>query len=205
MVRLHRFIPALGLLALAGTTAPIAAQDASPCFVRGATLEAAAERPSPLLAVAISMGDATGTACYGAPSARDRTVMGGLVPFGQPWRLGANEATAVHLPFGGTIGGVAVDAGSYSLYAIPTADSWEFVVNRNVERWGIPITPEVRAGDVGSFTRSAQQLDAHVETMTLRWESHGENMGHLVLEWERTRVDIPIHRGGGGQGGHAGH
>ncbi len=207
MVRTHRVLPALGLLALAGMTVPAGAQDASSCFVRGATHEAAAERPSPLTALNFQIGDGTVNVCYGAPSARDRTVFGELVPLGTPWRLGANEATSIELPFDGTIGDVAVSAGTYAIYAIPGAESWEIVVNGNHERWGIPITDAVRADDVGSFTRPVQRIENHVETMTIGWMAHGEGSGHLVVEWENTRVEIPVHRGSGhgGHDGHAGH
>jgi hypothetical protein len=133
------------------------------------------------------------TICYGRPYAKGRTVMGDLVPFGQPWRLGANEATAIHLPFAAEIGGVELEPGTYSLYAVPGADEWTFFLNSNYERWGIPINAEVKATDVGSFTRPAESTDGMVEQLTFRWDSHGEGMGHLVMEWENTRVEIPVH------------
>ena len=165
------------------------------CFLRRGTLEEAAERPSPLGYVDIELRGETATLCYGRPAAKGRTVMGDLVPFGAPWRLGANEATAIHLPFAADIGGVSVEAGTYSLYAIPGEGEWEIVVNSNWERWGIPISDEVRSTDVGSFTRSSASTDSMIELMTFTWEAHGEGMGHLVFEWENTRVEIPVHAG----------
>ena len=174
---------------------PAQAQDTGPCFARG-TPDALASRPSPLGMTAISFGQEEATLCYGRPSARERTVMGELVPFGSPWRLGANEATAIHLPFAAEIGGVAVEPGSYSLFVTPGAEEWEFVVNRNHERWGVPINDEVRAGDVGSFTRPVAATSAFVEQLTISWESHGDTMGHLVVEWENTRVEVPMQKGG---------
>lgn len=173
------------------------AQNAQACFVQG-DLAAATERPSPLGVVAIPMGDAEATLCYGRPSARGRTVMGELVPFGQPWRTGANEATAIHMPFAGTIGGIEVEPGSYSIYVIPSEDSWEFAINREVERWGIPINDAIQAADVGRVTRPVATLDDMVETFTIEWQAHGEGMGHLVFEWENTQVELPIHRAGMG-------
>jgi hypothetical protein len=198
-----RFTPAavgsfaLGLLLVAP---PIlsAQEGVDRCFLRNATPAEAAERPSPLGVVRIPMGEEAATLCYGRPSANERVVMGELVPFGQPWRTGANEATAVHLPFAATIGGVAVEPGSYSIYAIPGETEWEIVVNRSWERWGIGIDDGVRAEDVGSFSRAVAPTDERVETFTIRWMAHGEGMGHLVMEWENTRVEIPIHRAGMG-------
>lgn len=174
--------------------APVEA-DLSRCFLRGATVEESADRPSPLQATAFRVGDTTGQICYGAPSARDRVVMGELVPFDQPWRSGANEATAIILDGPATIGGVALEAGSYSLYTIPTSSSWEVVLNSNVERWGIPVSPEVRASDVGSFTVTPEATSNMVETMTIDFESTGPSSGEIVLEWETTRVRIPVMAG----------
>ena len=60
------------------------------CSARG-NPEELAERPSPLTEVAVDYENGVGTLCYGAPSARGREVMGGLVPFGTPWRAGATN------------------------------------------------------------------------------------------------------------------
>ncbi|MCA9736949.1 MAG: DUF2911 domain-containing protein [Gemmatimonadota bacterium] len=189
------------LLLVAGAAAPTAleAQNTDACWLSGdATPAAAAERPSPLGVVAIPMGDAEATLCYSRPSMRDRVIMGELVPFDTPWRLGANEATAIHLPFAATIGSVAVEPGTYALYAIPGREQWEFVVNRAWQRNGAPIDDAVRAEDVGSFTRNATRTESPVETFTIAWAAHGAGMGHLVLEWENTRVEVPIHKAGMG-------
>jgi len=194
-------LTALALAATAAVVAPTAlqAQLSAECWIapgRGTPAEAQ-QRPSPKMSLEFTLGGQTATLCWDAPSLRGREVFspGGLQPFGQPWRLGANEATALHLPFGGDIGGVEVGPGSYSLMAIPGEESFEIIVNSVTERWGVPIGPEVRSNDLGSFTRSVTQLDEPVEQMRFRFESHGENMGHLVMEWETTRVEIPVHRG----------
>lgn len=167
------------------------AQDLS-CWLRDGTLEEARERTSPLGETEIDLGGHIGKFCYGRPSARGREVEGGLIPFGEPWRLGANEATAIHLPFPATVGGVELAAGSYSLYAIAGEFEWEFVLNTNAERWGIPINDGVRASDIGSFTGLPRTLTEPVEQFTVLWHSHGGENGHLVLEWGTTRVEIEV-------------
>jgi len=177
------------------TGAPTPAQESS-CFLRGATLAEAADRSSPLGQVDITLNGQTATLCFGRPSARDRTVMGELVPFGEPWRMGANEATAIHLPFAAEIGGVSVPAGSYSIYGIPSESEWEIVINGSAERWGVPISGEITAHDVGSFSRMPSATESMVETLTYSWDAHGESMGHIVMEWENTRVEIPVHAAG---------
>ncbi len=182
----------LAVTASVPITQSVQAQDTS-CYLAQGTMEEASQRPSPLGSTSFSMDGQEATICYGRPYAKGRTVMGDLVPFGQPWRLGANEATAIHLPFAAEIGGVALEPGTYSLYAVPGADEWTFFLNSSYERWGIPINAEVKATDVGSFTRPAEATDAMVEQLTFQWMSHGQGMGHLVMEWENTRVEIPVH------------
>jgi hypothetical protein len=166
------------------------------CYLQGGTLEDAAQRPSPLGETVIAFEGQSGKLCYGRPFMKERVVMGGLVPFGEPWRMGANEATAIHLPFAATVGGIDLEPGSYSIYAIPGELEWEFVLNRNSERWGIPIDDGVRSADIGSFIGLARQMTEPVEQFTVNWHTHGGNEGHLVLEWETTRVEIAVNLSG---------
>lgn len=181
-----------GIAALAVFFQPAQAQETS-CYLAQGTMEEAAQRPSPLGHTVFSMGDQEAMICYGRPSARGRAVMGDLVPFGQPWRVGANEATAIHLPFAAEVGGVELEPGSYSLYAVPGPQEWTFVLNSHVQRWGVPINAEVQASDVGSFTLPVETTEEMVEQLTFRWDPHGQGMGHLVMEWENTRVEIPVY------------
>ena len=185
----------LAALATLSLVAPAHAQDLAGCFVRG-DAAATAQRPSPLGAVAFTVGGADAKLCYGRPSAKGRKVMGELVPFGAPWRIGANEATALHLPVAADIGGVKVEPGVYSLYAVPGEKEWEFFLNRQWERHGTPIDEAVKAGDVGSFKRPVAATSAMVEQLTFTWVSEGADMGHLVMEWENTKVEIPVHKAG---------
>lgn len=164
-----------------------AATEAGPldaCFLAGATIAEAQGRASPK--TAIDVGD-KGVLCYGAPSARGREIMGGLVPFGAPWRMGADEATGLFLTGSATIAGTTMDPGAYSLIAIPGPDSWEIVVNSNAERWGIPINAEVRATDMFSFTVNAETTNDMVEQL-----SYSYGGGTITMEWENTRINIPV-------------
>lgn len=176
----------------AGGTSPAALE----CVPSGATLEEARMRPSPLGEVRFTVNGADALLCYGRPSAKGRTVMGELVPFGAPWRLGANEATVLHVSFPADIGGVAVEPGAYSLYAVPGETEWTFHVNRSAERWGIPIDEGVRGADVGTFTRPAARTPSMVEQLEFTWAPAGESAGNLVMQWENTRVEIPVQRRG---------
>jgi hypothetical protein len=182
------WIMMLSLLAM-GTEA---AAQVRTCQFRGAP-DALAERPSPLDSVALPMGEPSAKLCYGRPSAHGRTVVGAVDPFGSPWRMGANEPTTLHLPWAASVGTVDVAPGSYSLYAIPEPEAWTIVVNGNTSRWGIPINPEVRRADIGSFIVPTSTLSEPVETLTFRFEGGGAS-GALVYAWERTTFRIPIAR-----------
>jgi hypothetical protein len=175
---------ATGAMMLVDAT-PVAAQDVPACHVAN-DVEG---RASPLDSVSVELMGATAKVCYGRPSANDREVMGGLVPFGEPWRTGANEATALHLTFPAEVAGIRVEPGSYAIYTVPGETQWEVVLAINYARWGIPIP-----GDdvIGRATVSAESTDAHVETLTFGVDLVSEMETHLVLEWERTRIRIPV-------------
>ncbi|HMH82757.1 MAG TPA: DUF2911 domain-containing protein [Gemmatimonadales bacterium] len=188
-----RIILLIATLTLAGATVGDSQAAPPPCWIRGPA-DRLAGRPSRLDSNAVQIGGGTMKLCYSRPTARGRRIMGGLVPFDQPWRLGANEATSIHVPFVAEIAGVRVEAGTYTLYAIPGAGKWQIVVNRGVQRWGVPIDNEVRAEDVGAGTVTTEGLGAPVETLTLKFAPAASNATELVVEWEKTRVRIPIRR-----------
>jgi hypothetical protein len=150
-------------------------------------------RASPYDSATFQVGGATGQVCYGRPSAAGRTMLGGdIVPHGRLWRTGANEPTILHLPVASTVAGVEVAAGSYSLYTVPGPDEWEVVVNRATSQWGHESQyPSVAEQEAGRGRVPAERLEEHVETFTIRAEPAGAG-SDLVLEWEHTRVRIPV-------------
>ncbi|MFW6197690.1 MAG: DUF2911 domain-containing protein [Myxococcota bacterium] len=181
-----------GLLMVALVPTAGVTQEAQPgCWVRGdeADLEL---RASPYDSTEVTLDGGRVKVCFSRPRKLGRPIMGGLVPFGEPWRFGANEATAIHLPTRATIAGVAVEPGWYSLMAIPGEREWRIVVNREVRRWGIPIDEDVRASDVGIGTVPASESVGVVELFTLGFERTGPSTADLVLAWDRTRVRIPV-------------
>ncbi len=178
----------------AALPAALAAQAPQGVCTTRATAQQLTQRPSPLDSAQATIGGATVTVCYGRPSAKGRTMLGGVLPFGQPWRLGANEPTRLVLPFAAEVAGVRVEAGTYSLYVVPQQASWEVHVNKAVDRWGIPINELVQAQDVGKGTVPVETLDQPVEQLTIRLVPG--TPAELVFEWERTRVRIPIRKVG---------
>lgn len=182
-------------LLLAAAPRPAQAQEAPACSFQ-ASGEELTDRASPPDSTSVRLDGGVARVCYSSPQARGREIMGDLVPYGQPWRLGANEPTTLHLTFTAEIGGVRLEPGSYVLYAIPGRDEWEIVVNGATDRWGIPIDESVRKQDVGSVSAEAEQTDRMVEGLTLGFERRDETSADLVVEWERTRVRVPVTRAG---------
>jgi CubicO group peptidase (beta-lactamase class C family) len=165
-----------------------------------------ASRPSPYDSVAIRIGDQEAKACYSRPSMRGRVVFGSdLVPYDTLWRTGANDPTIIHLPFPAEIAGLRVGPGKYSIYTVPGRERWLVVVNRSTTQGGLTrdegqfrneYTDQVRAQEVGRAPVAAEALAEPIERLTLRSETAGADGAVLLLEWERTRVRIPIRRAG---------
>lgn len=154
-----------------------------------------AGRASPYDSTTVEAGVLQAKICYGRPSAKGRTMIGGeLVPYGKLWRTGANEPTIIHLATAAELAGIPLEPGSYSLYTIPDAESWTVIVNRSITQWGHESTyrGEVAAQEVGRATVAREELPEHLETFTIRSEATGPAAAQIMLEWEKTRVRIPI-------------
>ncbi len=155
----------------------------------------AAGRKSPLDSVTFNVGNTPVKVCYGRPSARGRTMIGGAnVPYGKLWRTGANEPTIFFTPVALSVAGINVPAGKYSLYTVPGEKEWEIIVNRSTSQWGEEhsYTDAVKKQEVGRATVKSEQLTTPVETFTIRPDPSSGNTKAIVLEWEKTRVSIPV-------------
>ena len=73
---------------------------------------------------------------YSSPSKKGREIYGGLVPYGQIWRTGANEATTIELSKDAKVGGIDVKAGKYALFTIPNEKEWTVIINSDAKQWG---------------------------------------------------------------------
>jgi len=147
-----------------------------------------ADRPSLPDSAMVEIGANTMKLCYSRPSARGRTIFGELVPFGRPWRTGANEPTMLHLSANAIVAGVALNAGTYILLTVPGEDKWQILFNTttasNPDEMFNALT-EVGRGEV-----PVERTSEYVETLTIRFEQ--DPSPELVLEWENTRVRVPI-------------
>jgi hypothetical protein len=187
---------ALAVLASAHpVSVPAAAVADTACIVMNDNL---ARRPSPLDSVSFAVQGVPVKICYGRPSARGRTMIGGeQVPYGQLWRTGANEPTMIHTAASLSVAGIAVPAGTYSLYTVPGEREWQIIVNRSTSQWGHEsrYTEQVQAQELGRAAVPSERVERHIETFTIRAEPGPGGVTHVVLEWERTRVRIPVRKG----------
>jgi hypothetical protein len=120
---------------------------------------------------------------------RGRKIVGDLVPFGQVWRTGADEATAFVTPLNFTIGRVVIPAGSYTLYSLPAENSWKLIVNKQIGQWG---TEYDQSQDLVRIDMQESKTKAPVEQFTISWNKTGADKADLVLEWENTRLTVPV-------------
>ncbi|MGH7468039.1 MAG: DUF2911 domain-containing protein [Longimicrobiales bacterium] len=154
-----------------------------------------AERESPYDSLKINIGSQQAMLCYGRPSAKGAHMIGGpVVAFGKLWRMGANEPTILHIAFPSMIAGIHVEPGSYSIYSVPGPAEWEIIINRSITQWGSEnrYTDAIKAQEVGRGKVRSETIGTHVETMLFRAEPAGARGADLILEWEKTRVRIPI-------------
>ncbi len=142
---------------------------------------------SPNASVAQTIGLTEVYLTYGRPAVRDRAIFGELVPFGEVWRTGANESTAIVFSGDVLIEGESLAEGTYSLYTIPGRNEWTIIINNKLS-WG---TQYDASEDVLRVTVQPEQ-SFHVEQMMFYFENVTENSGNLVLHWADVKVPVNI-------------
>ncbi len=164
----------LGLLAL-----PVEAQE------RGNTLP----RTSPNATVSQTIGITEVQVAYGRPSVNGRTIFGDLVPFGDPWRTGANEATTFSVSTPVRVEGQPLEAGTYGLFTVPGPESWTILFNDVADQWG---AYEYDASeDVLRAETTPESADAQ-ELLQFTFENVTDTSATMVLHWATTRVPVDL-------------
>jgi hypothetical protein len=188
-------IVALTTFASSEATPSLVANPDTVCPSRNVPL---ASRKSPLDSLTFTIASKPVKVCYGRPSSRGRTMLGGTsIPFGKLWRTGANEPTIFYAPVPLRVAGLNVPPGVYSLYTVPGPREWEVIVNRSISQWGEEgsYTNEVKAQELGRAKVKSEALKTPVETFTIKAEPSGNKAAVLLLDWEKTRVRIPVETG----------
>lgn len=144
-------------------------------------------RPSPNAAVSQTIGTTQVMVTYGRPGVKGRTIFGDLEAYGEVWRTGANEATAVAFSNDVTVEGQELKAGTYSLYSIPDEDNWTIIFNSK-QSWG---TEYDESQDVLRVQVQPEQ-GPMVESFMIYFENLGNNTADMVIHWSETKVPVTI-------------
>jgi hypothetical protein len=148
------------------------------------------KRPSPPAQTSCKFSDGKNiTVDYSSPRMKGRKIFGGLVPYGQVWRAGANEATTFVSDTNVTVGGKDVPAGSYTIFAIPDPDKWTLIISKKTGEWGVPYPGQ--ENDLLRTEMKASKTSGPVENFSIGFDQQGSTCT-LRMEWENTRASVDI-------------
>lgn len=123
---------------------------------------------------------------YSRPHLGGRSLFNGVLKYGEPWRLGANEATELELFKSATIAGQKIPAGRYVLYCIPEKDKWTIALNSNIDSWGLH--PDA-SGDIARFEIPSSTNGNRLEYFTMLFEKKGEQ-ADLLMSWDNVEARL---------------
>ncbi len=152
------------------------------------------KRKSPKKTVSFSVDNLNLKVFYNRPSKRERDIFGGLVPYNEVWRTGANEATTFETNKALKIGKDSLPAGKYTLWTIPNDTLWQIMFNTKQYDWGVdenmkPLRqPEF---DLINISISPQDIPNTVEQFTIAFDNSTDNL-YLTLAWDKTKIAVPL-------------
>jgi Protein of unknown function (DUF2911) len=149
-----------------------------------------AQLASPTAKTACKFADGkTITVNYSSPRMRGRKIFGDLVPFGEVWRAGADDATTFVPNVDVVVGGRRVPAGRYTLFTLPTPAKWTLIISKKIGEWGIPYPGEQY--DFARMEMKVAKIPSPLENFTISFDPSGTNC-NMKLDWETTRASINI-------------
>ena len=154
-------------------------------LVTSAAPSSAQQRKSPHAQTSVTIDGKTISVEYGRPSVKGRAIFGALVPYGDVWRTGADEATTLTTTADLMLGSLHVPAGTYSLFTIPGERQWTLVLNKNAKQWG---AFDYDAGqDLGRAPMTVESLSSPVEQLTIDLTN-----GKLSISWAKTKASVEM-------------
>lgn len=155
-------------------------------FMMSAPLIGQEKRLSPAKTTENTVGDLSVVISYSSPSVKGRTIYGDLVPWGEIWRAGANEATTIKINKDAMVNGEELPAGHYAFFVIPNEDDdWTLIFNKVHEQWGAYKYDD--SEDMLRIDVSPEEIDP-TEELTYSISDEGE----VNLDWSTTRVGFTI-------------
>ena len=148
------------------------------------------KRPSPPAKAECKLpGGKTLTIDYSSPRANGRKIYGGLVPYGEVWRAGANEATTFVTDTNLNVGGTAVPAGSYTIFTLPSANQWKLIISKKTGEWGVPYPGQ--SSDFARIDMKVSQRSVSLANFTISFDQSGSGCT-LHMDWETTQASVDI-------------
>lgn len=129
---------------------------------------------------------------YSRPSLKGREMFGGMLPFGEMWRTGANASTKVTVSDDVQIQDNDLPKGTYALYTIPGDGEWTIVFHKNTSYWGTGGKDYKESEDAFRFTVPTQKLSEKVETFTIDINDLRNGSATINLMWENTKVSFNL-------------
>ncbi len=161
-------------------------------FIASRVLQSQTKKHSPEDTVELVSGDTEISVFYNRPSKKGREIFGGLVPYNEVWRTGANEATTFTTNKDLVIDGQTLAAGKYTLWTIPDEDNWAVIFNKKMYGWGVGFNGEASRNPDADALKTmvpVEKLNQAVEMFTIAIEN---NPLVLTLSWDQTKVSVPM-------------
>lgn len=124
---------------------------------------------------------------YSQPSKKGRVIFGGLVPYGEVWRTGANKSTDITFNTDVVFGGKEVKKGTYALFTIPGEKEWTIILNAVPAQKGAFEYEDNKSKNVAEVKEPVGSISKEQEKFTISFE--GDN---LVFTWDTTQVKVPL-------------
>lgn len=149
-----------------------------------------APQPSPVGKISQNVGLTDISIEYSRPSMKGRKVFGGLVPYNELWRTGANASVKVTFSENVKVGGQDLKKGTYALYTIPGEKEWTVIFHKNLEHWGIDDYKQEE--DACRFVVKSMTNSNSVESFTMGIDNLKNGSCEITLAWDKTSVAIPV-------------
>ena len=148
-------------------------------------------QPSPFSKVEQVVGLTNVTLEYSRPGMRGRIIFGGLVPYGEKWRTGANSNTVISFDTKVSIDGKELAAGSYAIYTIPGEQEWEVIFYKDTSNWGLPAEWDESKVALKT-TAELFELPFDMETFTISIDEIQNESATLNFIWDNTAAMLPF-------------
>ena len=147
-------------------------------------------RKSPIAIATVKHGDTYVKIVYGQPYKRGRDIFGGLEPYGEVWRTGANEATEITTTSEILFAGKQLDPGTYTLFTIPERKEWTIILNTVLGQWGAFDYDE--SADLFRVQVPSYSTNQVTEAFTIQFGEVVDDSTSIIMRWDTTEVRIPV-------------